>query len=744
MIFSYFLQSTSHPPGVLSLSSFDNRTTSWSKLWSVEGDQGASWQEAKVIIPPFTSVLMLEASYIDGTDVVALGSIRTRSEAARGGFARLAWGFRRTCAVYIGTGQLHCWGPIGAALGQGRDDIEIFGRAAEKAALPAVDLGRGAFAQHVTGGIEHVCALLDSGFVKCWGQNAHGILGLGLDPKASIGDSAGSMGDNLPAVNLGENRKVRQISARHLHTCALLDDDSIKCWGKGAFGQLGNGRTDDVGEDLSEMGDALPSIDFGPTRTPLQVEVGENFTCARFHDASVSCWGQGSAGLLGYENTIDVGRNSGEMGNALPPIDLGTNARVKQIAVGLRHSCALLDDNTMKCWGRNYEGELGLGRHMKYIKQYIIGDEPGEMGDALPAVDFGKDRWVRQISLGETHTCALLDDYSIKCFGKNTYGQLGQGHSRSLGGEELDMGDNLPAVDLGVGHKALQVSAGQVHTCAVLDVDAIVCWGFNEGGQLGVGQSQPIGNDPGEMGGNLIAVSAVQHYIPEYTPVRLGGGSALSGRVEVLHRGLWGTVCDDGWSDAEARVVCAQLGLAGGLAIPLFGGGSGSILMDEVQCTSTERTLGHCSSMGWSRHNCNHEEDAGVQCHLDAWASESMPDRPPEREEHSAVLAEQNGSMIVFAGQASLFQLFADLWLYNLRDKLWVQLSSMHGPVARAGHSAVWHAALESLLVFGGRSRDILYDDLWAFSLPSNSWQLLPSDIAPAARASHSAVWDGD
>ena len=178
-------------------------------------------------------MLTLEASYIDGENVVALGSIRARSEVARTGFALLATAQSRSCAVYLGTGNLHCWGLAGAALGQGHNNFEALGRGGERAALPAIDLGSGLVAKQAAGGKEHVCALLDSGHVKCFGENWHGVLGLGLEAGASVGGSPGSMGDSLPNVNLGKNRKAKQISARLHHTCALLQDDtSSSAWCK--------------------------------------------------------------------------------------------------------------------------------------------------------------------------------------------------------------------------------------------------------------------------------------------------------------------------------------------------------------------------------------------------------------------------------------------------------------------------------------------------------------------------------
>ena len=102
------------------------------------------------------------------------------------------------------------------------------------------------------------------------------------------------------------------------------------------------------------------------------------------------------------------------------------------------------------------------------------------------------------------------------------------------------------------------------------------------------------------------------------TEVRLVGGSNnLEGRVEVLYNGVWGTVCDDLWDINDAQVICRQLGFGTALQATLFasfGQGTGTIWLDNLQCTGSETRIENCPNIIWGSHNCAHSEDAGVVC----------------------------------------------------------------------------------------------------------------------------------
>ncbi|CAH2321870.1 neurotrypsin-like [Pelobates cultripes] len=119
---------------------------------------------------------------------------------------------------------------------------------------------------------------------------------------------------------------------------------------------------------------------------------------------------------------------------------------------------------------------------------------------------------------------------------------------------------------------------------------------------------------------NYGSIAAVTCSPPEglTPPIRLvGGKERFEGRVEIFYQGRWGTVCDDHWDDKDAEVICRQLSLSGkpkALVWAHYGKGSGSILLDEVECLGNESSLDLCQKNEWGHHNCDHIEDAGVSC----------------------------------------------------------------------------------------------------------------------------------
>ena len=172
----------------------------------------------------------------------------------------------------------------------------------------------------MTAGSAHSCYMLDNGSVKCWGKNNLGQLGLGNT--SNRGDNSSEMGDNLDAVDLGSGIKATAIAAGGNHTCAILDNESIKCWGYNVSGQLGLGDINNRGDLSNPMGDSLPVVDLGSERTAKVIVAGGSHTCTILDDSSIKCWGENDQGQLGLGNTTDSLNASGGMGVKLRRITL--------------------------------------------------------------------------------------------------------------------------------------------------------------------------------------------------------------------------------------------------------------------------------------------------------------------------------------------------------------------------------------------------------------------------------------
>ena len=149
---------------------------------------------------------------------------------------------------------------------------------------------------------------------------------------------------------------VQSIASGSQHTCVVLDDRSVKCWGYNGYGRLGYGDTIDRGDQEWEMGDGLPAVSLGAGRTAVSIAAANGHTCAVLDDRSVKCWGWNGFGQLGYGDRIDRGDGAGEMGDGLAAVSLGTGRTAVSIAAGVYHTCAVLDDRSVKCWGRLIAG----------------------------------------------------------------------------------------------------------------------------------------------------------------------------------------------------------------------------------------------------------------------------------------------------------------------------------------------------------------------------------------------------
>jgi len=387
---------------------------------------------------------------------------------------RITAGSAHSCAIV--SADARCWGFGGnGRLGHGAStsigDDETPGMVA------AIDVGAGRRAVALSADQGHTCAQLDDGTLRCWGFGGNGRLGYGNT--ADVGD-VGPPGAAGP-VDVGAGRTVRAVSAGGSHTCVALDDGSVRCFGYGAAGQLGYGDNRDIGDD--ETPGSVAPVDLGAGRTAVTVTAGESHTCALLDGGSVRCWGFGAWGQLGNVATVNVGDN--ESPAAFPTVDLGAGRTATAISAGSMHTCALLDDGSVRCWGFGANGQLGYGNLEN------IGDDeaPGLVGP----VDLGPGRTARAISAGRQHTCAVLDDFSVRCWGAASFGQLGYGNQTPIGDDETP--GSAGPVDLGQGRTAVAVAAGDLHTCALLDDDGVRCWGYGANGRLGLCSETTIGDD---------------------------------------------------------------------------------------------------------------------------------------------------------------------------------------------------------------------------------------------------------
>ncbi len=278
-------------------------------------------------------------------------------------------------------------------------------------------------------GETHTCALVNDGSVWCWGSNSVGEAGFEASDEQIL----------YPAkVDLiGE---VVDIEAGSLHTCALIDDGSVWCWGENSNGQLGNGTF---------------SNSDGPTRVDTEVRFttisAGGSSCGIDTSSEVWCWGHVSS-----EEGWDYSSK---------PQKVQDLSGVTKLSVGGSHVCAVNDENGLFCWGANNQGQLGNG---------------SRDGDGAP-IPVPIQSNVAQVSAGGDYTCVVLMDKRAGCWGVNSSFQLGNGNRK-------------PVVSLTV-NKLLGpsqvVSAGNLGSCSLKVTKRLWCWGKNESGQAGIGRTSP-------------------------------------------------------------------------------------------------------------------------------------------------------------------------------------------------------------------------------------------------------------
>jgi alpha-tubulin suppressor-like RCC1 family protein len=410
------------------------------------------------------------------------GNVTTREleVSTRDPVLQLASGDFHTCALLF-SGNVRCWGrnDFGQLGTRSRNDI---GDDEPASSAPFVNIG-GQVTQ-LSAGSSHTCALLVTGTVRCWGLNDNGQLGYGNSLQNRI------IGDNEDVFQVGDvsittsGVNVIQVSAGRSHTCALLEDGAVKCWGLGFRGQLGYGNTDDIGDD--ENPSSVGFVDFGTPFQPIQIAAGSFATCASDAQGSVRCWGEGSAGQLGNGSTLDIGGTP----STIHPVtaQLGTLA-TKRLFTSATSSylCRITLEDAVQCWGFNSSGQLGYGN------TDTIGDD--EAPSTTGNVNLGGER-VRELATGFNHTCVILENGSLECWGDNFSGQLGYANTNPVGADPSRPTSSLGAIGVTTDNlKVAQVVAGFLRTCVLLETGDVKCWGDNGRGALGYGNTENIGDD---------------------------------------------------------------------------------------------------------------------------------------------------------------------------------------------------------------------------------------------------------
>ncbi|MFH1434664.1 MAG: hypothetical protein ABIJ56_03005 [Pseudomonadota bacterium] len=284
----------------------------------------------------------------------------------------------------------------------------------------------------LSAGSTHACTRTTSSQARCWGWNYYGQLG------------DGTTTDSGPAVGVsGMSTGSVDVSAGNMHSCGVLAG-AAKCWGRNNMGQLGNGTTTDSAEPVDVTG-----LSSGVTAAAT----GGLHSCAILDTALVRCWGKNDQGQLGDGTIVD---------KTTPVEAWGLHPGVTELDTGDAHSCALITTGGVRCWGDNVYGQLGDGT---------------TFSRATAGAVFGLVDGCAGMSAGLNHTCALLDEGGVKCWGNNADGQLGDGTT-----------DNAATpVDVSGLTDGLAVAAGGSHTCAMVEGGGVRCWGLNDYGQLGDG-----------------------------------------------------------------------------------------------------------------------------------------------------------------------------------------------------------------------------------------------------------------
>ena len=303
-------------------------------------------------------------------------------------------------------------------------------------------------AKAITAGGDHTCAVLSDGSVQCWGDNSYGELGNGNTTNSSLPVTVPGI-TNATAVTAGG-----EDASPSGHSCAVLNSGMIQCWGDNNFGELGDGTA--ISGAIT-----VPVTVVGITSAiAVASGDGDSNTCALLNGATginVWCWGSNGDGQLGN------GSSGYLTSSSVPELVTGITSAVAVAGSGIyqnldNHICAVLGNGTVQCWGYNADGELGNGT---------------TVNSSVPVTVPGITSAVA-VAAGRINTCAVLSSGTVQCWGHKEDGTT----TNSL----------VPVPVSGITN-AIAVAAGGSHACALLSGGSVQCWGLNGAGQLGTGNT---------------------------------------------------------------------------------------------------------------------------------------------------------------------------------------------------------------------------------------------------------------
>jgi alpha-tubulin suppressor-like RCC1 family protein len=346
-----------------------------------------------------------------------------------GGVTFIAGGTSFTCGLTSGGGA-KCWGDNSSAqLGDGT----LMNRTS-----PTDPSGLLSGLTGLAPGAGFGCAVVAGGGVRCWGNNAFGQLGDGTQS-----------GHKTPMAVPGLASGVDAIVAGSYHACVLNVGGGVQCWGRNDHAEIGAGF---AGPDPVTTPTEVSGLQSGVG----QIAAGAFHACALLDTGGLQCWGRGNNGQIGDGTSV----------RRLAPVDVsGLTSDVASVAAGGDHTCAVKTDGSAWCWGANANGQIGDGTD---------DNAPG------PVAVSGLPSLTTAFALGADHTCALEDDGSVWCWGRNDRGQLGDGTTDE---------SSTPVEVSGLPAGVVGVAAGGLHSCAIDGDGGVWCWGANEHGQLGDGST---------------------------------------------------------------------------------------------------------------------------------------------------------------------------------------------------------------------------------------------------------------